>query len=95
MNSIILGWVSATCSQTPEKKAVALSLVNTIAVIAFIWTPYLWSAGDDGRYALAMGTSAGFSLITALMGWVMRIDLMRTNKRMREAGWDTKNFYAY
>mgnify|MGYP006877427129 CR=1 FL=1 len=42
-----------------------------------------------------MGTSAGFSLITALMGWVMRFDLMRTNKKMRESGADTKNFYAY
>lgn len=39
VNSIILGWVGATCGQTPEKKAVALSIVNTVANISFIWTP--------------------------------------------------------
>ena len=38
-NSIVLGWVSATCSQTREKKACSLAIVNTIANISFIWTP--------------------------------------------------------
>lgn len=39
VNSIILGWVSATCGQTKEKKASALAIVNTIANASFIWTP--------------------------------------------------------
>lgn len=39
VNSIVLGWVGSTCGQTPEKKAVALSIVNTVANISFIWTP--------------------------------------------------------
>lgn len=38
-NSIILGWVSSTCGQTREKKAVSLALVNTIATIGSIYTP--------------------------------------------------------
>ena len=38
-NSIVLGWVAATCSQTKEKKACSLAIVNTIANISFIWTP--------------------------------------------------------
>ena len=39
VNSIILGWVSATCGQTKEKKASALAIVNTIANASFVWTP--------------------------------------------------------
>jgi MFS family permease len=39
VNSIILGWVSSTCGQTREKKASALSMVNTFANVSFIWTP--------------------------------------------------------
>lgn len=39
VNSIILGWVGNTCGQTKEKKASALSIVNTIANVSFIWTP--------------------------------------------------------
>lgn len=34
-----LGWVSSTCGQTKEKKAVSLALVNAIGSIAPIWTP--------------------------------------------------------
>lgn len=95
VNSIILGWVSSTCSQTPEKKAVSLGLVNTLAVISFIWTPYLWRSDAEGRYGLAMGTSAAFSMVTAITAWGMRWDLIRTNKKMRANGTDVKNFYAY
>lgn len=39
VNSIILGWVGATCGQTREKKATSLAIVNTCANISFIWTP--------------------------------------------------------
>ncbi|EQB47277.1 major facilitator superfamily transporter [Colletotrichum gloeosporioides Cg-14] len=38
-NSVILGWVSSTCGQTREKKAVSLALVNTIATIGPIYSP--------------------------------------------------------
>ncbi|CAI0652751.1 unnamed protein product, partial [Colletotrichum noveboracense] len=38
-NSVILGWVSSTCGQTREKKAVSLASVDTIATIGPIYTP--------------------------------------------------------
>jgi hypothetical protein len=53
VNSIVLGWVSATCGQTKEKKASSLAIVNTIANVSFIWTPvshsfsyYSWNGAD-------------------------------------------------
>lgn len=36
VNSIILGWVAATCGQTREKKAVSLAFVNTWANVSFV-----------------------------------------------------------
>ena len=39
VNSIILGWVGATCGQTKEKRAVAMALIVSTSNISFIWTP--------------------------------------------------------
>lgn len=38
-NSVILGWVSTTCGQTREKKAISLAVVNTFAAIGSIYSP--------------------------------------------------------
>lgn len=57
VNSIILGWVSSTCGETKEKKASSLAIVNTIANVSFIWTPYLWPDSDAPRYTIAMSSS--------------------------------------
>lgn len=43
-NSIILGWVSATCGQTKEKRAVALSIIVSTSNASFIWTPVSFTA---------------------------------------------------
>ncbi|KAH6972032.1 MFS transporter [Ilyonectria sp. MPI-CAGE-AT-0026] len=95
VNSIVLGWVGSTCGQTKEKKASSLAIVNTIANISFIWTPYLWPSSDEPRYAIAMGSSAGFSLLTALVAWIMRWDLSRANKKIRASSNETTLFYVY
>lgn len=39
VNSVILGWVSSTCGQTKEKKAISLAIVNTVATIGPIYSP--------------------------------------------------------
>jgi MFS family permease len=39
VNAVILGWVTATLGQTPEKKAAALAIVNTFGNASFIYTP--------------------------------------------------------
>ncbi|CAK1359375.1 putative transporter [Cercospora beticola] len=95
VNSIILGWVSATCGQTKEKKASALAIVNTIANASFVWTPYLWPSSDEPRYAIAMGASAGFSMLCAGAAWVMRIWLQRTNRKIRQTNDESILAYAY
>ncbi|KAL4951217.1 major facilitator superfamily domain-containing protein [Aspergillus filifer] len=95
VNSIILGWVSSTCGQTNEKKASSLAIVNTIANISFIWTPYLWPSSDEPRYAIAMSASAAVSLACLAGAWVMKIWLVQLNKRIRQSSGESHLFYAY
>lgn len=94
-NSIILGWVSNTCGQTKEKKALSLAIVNTIAAIGPVYTPYFWPESDEPRYVTAMTTSAAFSLIAAILAWVMRFMLIRQNRVIRQSSSEAVLFYAY
>ncbi|KAH6669622.1 major facilitator superfamily domain-containing protein [Plectosphaerella plurivora] len=95
VNSIILGWVSNTCSQTKEKKACSLAIVNCIAVSSFIWTPYMWPTSDEPRYVMAMSSSAALSIATAAGAWGMRFWLKSENKKIRSSEDETSIFYAY
>ncbi|KXH34219.1 major facilitator superfamily transporter [Colletotrichum nymphaeae SA-01] len=95
VNSIILGWVSATCSQTKEKKASSLAIVNCIAVASFIWTPYMWPKSDGPRYVMAMSSSAALSVATAMGAWAMRFWLKNENRKIRQSENENVLFYAY
>ncbi|TFL04208.1 pantothenate transporter liz1 [Pterulicium gracile] len=95
VNSLILGWCSSVCGQTKEKKAVAISMVTMIMNASFIWTPYLWPKSDEPRYIMAMACSAAFSIATALTAWVVKIMLLRKNKRMRDSGEEIAVYYVY
>lgn len=52
VNSLILGWASTVCSQTPEKKAVVIAMLTTAGNASFIYTPYLFREQDKPRYTL-------------------------------------------
>ncbi|KAH7119003.1 major facilitator superfamily domain-containing protein [Dendryphion nanum] len=95
VNSIILGWVSNTCSQTREKKACSLAIVNCIAVASFIWTPYMWPSSDEPRYTMAMSSSAALSVATAIGAWGMRFWLIRENKKIRRSETENVLYFAY
>ncbi|UPK99503.1 hypothetical protein LCI18_010438 [Fusarium solani-melongenae] len=94
-NSVILGWVSSTCGQTKEKKAISLAIVNTIASLSPIYTPYLWPKSDEPRYTTAMASSAAFSAASALLAWLMRWMLIRENRKIRRENNEERLFYAY
>jgi hypothetical protein len=72
-----------------------LAIVNTVANVSFIWTPYLWPESDEPRYAIAMGSSAGFSLLCAASAWAMRFWLKSTNKKIRQSNDETILAFAY
>ncbi|KAL7007565.1 hypothetical protein EMMF5_003029 [Cystobasidiomycetes sp. EMM_F5] len=94
-NSIIIGWVSATCGQTPEKKAASLSIMNCISMASFIYTPYLYPASDGPRYLMAMSANAAFSLGVIICAVAMRFWLQGVNRKIRQQNQDVRLLYAY
>lgn len=93
VNSVILGWVSATLGQTPEKKAASLSIVNMISMASFIYTPYLYPKTDGPKYVTAMSANASFSAASILAAWALKTWLMATNRKLKRSGDNV--VYAY
>ncbi|PVH78947.1 MFS general substrate transporter [Cadophora sp. DSE1049] len=94
-NSVILGWVSATLGQTPEKKAISLSLINVVSMASFIYTPYLYSNTDAPKYVTAMSANACFSFLSIACAWGMKVWLFRMNKELKQQNPANAVFYAY
>jgi hypothetical protein len=95
VNSVILGWVSATLGQTTEKKAVSLSIVNVVANASYIYTAYLYPESNGPRYLIAMSSNAAFAFATIACAWVLRFWLKSTNRNLRRSGPEVQTFYAY
>ena len=95
VNSMILGWVSATLGSTPEKKAVSLSIVNVVANASYIYTAYLYPSSDDPKYLTAMASNAAFATACVAASWVMKFWLVRTNKKLDAEGDESATRYAY
>jgi len=95
VGSPILGWVSATLSQTPEKKAVAYSLVNVTANLAYIYCAYLWPKSDEPHFTMGFSAMVGFAACSIICAWGMRAWLMRLNKKIRESEDEVTALYAY
>lgn len=95
INNIMLGWCAATLGQTPEKKAVALALCNSIGNMSSVYTPYLWPASDNPRFLKAWMASISFSVVAVIAVWGMRIALQRKNKVLRRDRPETMVFYVY
>ncbi|KAK7747205.1 hypothetical protein SLS62_009147 [Diatrype stigma] len=97
VNSVITGWIATTLSQSAEKKAVALAAANVCAQIGQIYGPYLWPKTDGPRYLIGFTASAGFSLLSLLLCWVMRFLLKRQNRRVQQqaAADGVCNLYSY
>lgn len=98
VNSVILGWISATLGQTPEKKAALLSIVNVITNASYIYTAYLYPKSDGPPYLTAMSANAAFGVLTVMSAWGLRIWLQRTNRKIRDgqlSGGNEGVLYAY
>ncbi|KAG5298005.1 MFS transporter [Histoplasma ohiense] len=96
VNSVIIGWVSSTLSQTREKRAVVLAMHNVAGQIGYIYGAYVWPNYDRPRFAIGFGVSAGFAFGAIVCAWWMRTLLKRENRRLKEVTGDTiVNYYGY
>ncbi|KAH9826511.1 Aminotransferase [Teratosphaeria destructans] len=92
-NALIYSWLSSTVGHTKEKKASAMALVNTMANVGFVWTPYLWPKSNAPRYDIPLGSCAGFSVLGAACALFLKMMLVRLNKSPRHT--EEGNFLAY
>ncbi|EEH47154.2 uncharacterized protein PADG_03252 [Paracoccidioides brasiliensis Pb18] len=96
VNSVIIGWVSSTLSQTREKRAVVLAMHNVAGQIGYIYGAYIWPNYDKPRFAIGFGVSAGLALGAIGCAWWMRVILQKENRRLKESGGgDEINYYGY
>ncbi|EER45625.1 MFS transporter [Histoplasma capsulatum var. duboisii H88] len=96
VNSVVIGWVSSTLSQTREKRAVVLAMHNVAGQIGYIYGAYVWPNYDRPRFAIGFGVSAGFAFGAIVCAWWMRTLLKRENRRLKEVTGDTiVNYYGY
>lgn len=95
VNSLILGWCGAVCGQTREKKSAAVGMVVGFMNASFVWTPYIWRKVDAPRYWPAMSASAGFSVATLAVAWVVKIILKRRNNKLRSSENEALSYYVY
>lgn len=95
VNSMILGWVSATLGSTPEKKSVSISIVNVVANASYVYTAYLYPSSDGPKYLIGMSSNAAFALMCIAGSWVLKFWLIRTNKKLDREGNQSGTRYAY
>ncbi|KAK9454720.1 major facilitator superfamily domain-containing protein [Dipodascopsis uninucleata] len=95
INDICLSWAASTLSQTPEKKAAALAIVNMLSNLSSTYTPYLWPSADAPRYIKGMASSAVFSVLVAATAWILLVMLKRDNVRIRQTMPESVVLYAY
>lgn len=95
INSVILGWCTATLGQTSEKKAVSLGLINTFANASYVYTAYLYPKSDGPKYLTAMSANSAFAVGTILTAWGLRWYLKKRNEKMRSMDAENVTYFAY
>jgi hypothetical protein len=95
VNSVILGWISASLGQTQEKKAISLGFVNTCSMASFIYSPYLYPKSDGPKYLIGMSANTAFAFMTIVAAWALRVWLQQKNKKIRKSNDESRLFYAY
>ena len=94
-NAGIFSWASSTLSQTPEKKAAAVALINLLGQLGNIWSPYFFRDQDEPRYTLAMILMMVFCLTTVACCIAMKWSLRRINQKiLREERDDRPNLFT-
>jgi hypothetical protein len=77
---IVLAWISNTIPRPPAKRAAALAAINAVSNMASIYASYMYSGAP--RYTIAFSVNCVTAFIAILMAGVLRIMLVRLNKKL-------------
>ncbi len=83
-NGLVYGWVGNVLNQTPEKKAIASAVINVLAQLGNVMSPYFFRSQDQPRYVLAMILLIVFAGLSGITSLLLKWDLTRANRRLRE-----------
>jgi hypothetical protein len=77
---ILLTWISNTFARSSSKRAVAIGLINTIAMSGSILSPYIWVSSWGPTYNNSCRVSVALASIAVILCWVFRRHLERLNE---------------
>ncbi|KAF8916433.1 major facilitator superfamily domain-containing protein [Mucidula mucida] len=80
--SLTAVWVSNVVSRPPSKRAAAIGLVNGIGNIGNLMGSYTWKDDWGPSYHPSLAISMGALVFSTLLSIGIRMDLIRTNKRL-------------
>ncbi|KAH7393283.1 major facilitator superfamily domain-containing protein [Cadophora sp. MPI-SDFR-AT-0126] len=83
-NAGVFSWASNTLSQTPEKRACAIAIINMLSQLGNIWSPYFFKPSDAPRYVPAMVLMMAFAVLSVICCGVMKFGLKKQNKKIME-----------
>ena len=79
-----LVWVSSNI-QHPGKRAVTLAFVNAVGQIACVPSSYIWPERWGPTYRVSFAICAACIVLSIVMNYILRVHLVRENKRFEEA----------
>lgn len=83
---VCLAWISNTLPRPPAKRAAALALINAVSNATSIYVSYMYQDKDAPRFIPAMTVNAITLLIAMVCAFILRVLLMRLNKRLEKGG---------
>lgn len=81
-NGTIYSWIAGAIPRPTAKRAAALAFVNSVGNSASVWTAFTYRPKDAPHYRPALGICIGLQVLGFMMATLLRILLMRENKRM-------------
>ncbi|KAK8215934.1 MFS transporter [Phyllosticta capitalensis] len=82
---ILLTWVANTFPRPLVKRSAVISIANMLGNASNIYAPYMYPSSDSPRYVAGGIATAAFSLMVALLAFVIRFWLAAENKKMDRA----------
>jgi len=79
---VLYSWSSNSIPRPTAKRAAALAIINSVLNSPSIYTSFLYQTKWAPRYVLAMSFNAGTTLIAIIAATVLRMMLVRLNKKL-------------
>ena len=81
-NAVVFSWAATTVSDTAQKKACAMAMINFISQLGSVWSPYFFHENEAPRYVTAMILLMVFAGVEVALVVSLKLLLRRENKKL-------------